>query len=261
MARPVIALDADGVLLDFHLAYAHAWRRVFGTFPAERDPLAYWPMDRWDAAPGVDRRGGASGRRSTRFWSSVPLDAGAVQACHRLADAGYELVCVSALGGALRGRPAAQPRALGYPIERVIATGIARTACSPKAAAVRVDRAQVFVDDHLPYFRGGGSDPSRRWCCVRQWQPELRPELGLASSASTRTGGVRRVLAGALRRLLQRHLDAARLRGVAAAGELLGLLQLDLVFGDACRLERIAHGEGALLGELSFFSPGRRRRR
>ena len=30
MRRPVIALDADGVLLDFHLAYAEAWERAFG---------------------------------------------------------------------------------------------------------------------------------------------------------------------------------------------------------------------------------------
>ena len=47
MARPVIALDADGVLLDYHLAYADAWQRAFGEYPAERDPQAYWPMDRW----------------------------------------------------------------------------------------------------------------------------------------------------------------------------------------------------------------------
>ena len=47
MARPLIALDADGVLLDFHLGYAAAWERAFGRAPAERDPKAYWPMDRW----------------------------------------------------------------------------------------------------------------------------------------------------------------------------------------------------------------------
>ena len=41
MARPLIALDADGVLLDFHLGYAGAWARAFGTLPAERDPFAY----------------------------------------------------------------------------------------------------------------------------------------------------------------------------------------------------------------------------
>ena len=48
MTRPILALDADGVLVDLHIGYARAWQRAFGVAPAERDPLAYWPMDRWD---------------------------------------------------------------------------------------------------------------------------------------------------------------------------------------------------------------------
>ena len=51
MKRPLIALDADGVLLDYSTAYAKAWERAFGWHPTERDPSAYWPMERW----GVER--------------------------------------------------------------------------------------------------------------------------------------------------------------------------------------------------------------
>lgn len=47
MAKSIIALDADGVLLDYNLAYAGAWARAFGAYPAQKDPLAYWAMDRW----------------------------------------------------------------------------------------------------------------------------------------------------------------------------------------------------------------------
>ena len=46
--KGIIALDADGVLLDYGLAYAGAWQKAFGQIPRERDPLAYWPIDRWD---------------------------------------------------------------------------------------------------------------------------------------------------------------------------------------------------------------------
>lgn len=42
--RPLIALDADGVLLDYSLAYAHLWERAFGYFPKELDKNAYWPL-------------------------------------------------------------------------------------------------------------------------------------------------------------------------------------------------------------------------
>lgn len=184
MARPVIALDADGVLLDFHLAYAHAWRRVFGTFPAERDPLAYWPMDRWDVP-----RLGLIGKWRFRaafdegFWSSVPSMPGAVQACHRLADAGYELVCVSALEQRFEAARLRNLRALGYPIERVIATGHREATCSPKAAAVEAIGAQVFVDDYLPYFRGvAASIHTALVLRAPNGSPNSGPELGLASS-------------------------------------------------------------------------------
>ena len=85
MDRPLIALDADGVLLDFHLGYASAWQRAFGRAPIERDPLAYWPMDRWQV-----KRLDASERDRFRaafdehFWTTVPAIPGAVDACHRL---------------------------------------------------------------------------------------------------------------------------------------------------------------------------------
>ena len=92
MARDLIALDADGVLLDFHLGYAGAWRRAFGAAPRERDPLAYWPMDRWEVTR-LDEPGRAHFRRhfDDHFWSTVPAIEGAVDACQRLHDAGHLL--------------------------------------------------------------------------------------------------------------------------------------------------------------------------
>jgi hypothetical protein len=45
MASKIIALDADGVLLDYGSAYAGAWRKGFGFPPRERVPRAYWPID------------------------------------------------------------------------------------------------------------------------------------------------------------------------------------------------------------------------
>lgn len=48
MTKGSIALDADGALLDYGLAYAGAWQKAFGAYPNERDPLTYWPIDRWE---------------------------------------------------------------------------------------------------------------------------------------------------------------------------------------------------------------------
>ena len=94
----LIALDADGVLLDYNLAYASAWERAFGVRPQLRDPQAYWAIDRW----GVERLAGERLDQlracfDEQFWSTIPAIAGAVVACQRLSQAGFELVCVSAV--------------------------------------------------------------------------------------------------------------------------------------------------------------------
>ncbi len=155
MTRPILALDADGVLLDFHLGYAGAWERAFGTWPVERDPLAYWPMDRWDVTR-LDAQKRQHFRQffDARFWSTVPAIDGAVEACERLHAAGFDLVCVSALEEEFEADRLRNLRDLGFPIERVIATGNAAGEISPKADAIAALRPQAFVDDYAPYLRG-----------------------------------------------------------------------------------------------------------
>jgi len=155
MTRPIIALDADGVLLDYSTAYGRAWADAFGQHPVERDPLAYWPLHRW----GVQRLSGAELERFRAsfhegFWSSIPAIDGALEACHRLHDGGHELVCISALETSFERARLQNLRELGFPIERVIATGSTGAALSPKTKALQTIRPMAFVDDFLPYFRG-----------------------------------------------------------------------------------------------------------
>ncbi|HWI11505.1 MAG TPA: HAD family hydrolase [Burkholderiaceae bacterium] len=153
--RPLIALDCDGVLLDFHLGYASAWARAFGQAPAERDPLAYWPMDRWEVERlDAERRVLFRAAFDEHFWSTMPPLPGALEACHRLHDAGFDLVCVSALELEFEAARRRNLRNLGFPIERVIATGNAEGKRSPKADAIERLTPIAFVDDYLPYLRG-----------------------------------------------------------------------------------------------------------
>lgn len=155
MTKPVIALDADGVLLDYSTAYAGAWERAFARHPVERDPSAYWPMDRW----GVERLSGEPLERfracfDNAFWSTIPAIDGAIEACHALHDAGFTLVCVSALEFHHEAARLKNLRTHGFPIERVVATGSVAAAGSPKAAALAELDPQAFVDDYLPYLVG-----------------------------------------------------------------------------------------------------------
>jgi hypothetical protein len=98
MTRPVLAIDADGVMLDLHHGVSVAWERAFGMPPREKDPHAYWPQDRWDIGP-LEGEAAARFRAcfDEPFWSALPALPGAIDACTRLHDAGHELVCITAL--------------------------------------------------------------------------------------------------------------------------------------------------------------------
>lgn len=155
MTKGIIALDADGVLLDYGSAYAGAWKKAFGVCPAERDPLAYWPIDRWDVERVEGERLDLFRRAfDDEFWSSISPVPGAIEACHKLATAGYELVCVTALPEEFRAARERNLRVHGFPIDLVHATDSVATAASPKADTLNVLKPTAFVDDYLPYFLG-----------------------------------------------------------------------------------------------------------
>ena len=184
MVGDLIVLDADGVLLDYHSAYASAWARAFGVRPVLKDPQAYWPLDRW----GVEQLSGA--RLATlrasfdeAFWRTVPALEGAVQACHDLVASGYELVCVSALRAEFTQARLQNLKAHGFPIETVVATGNDAAQRSPKAAAIAKLKPVAFVDDFLPYHRGVPATVHR--ALIRREEngsPNVGPELGNVDS-------------------------------------------------------------------------------
>ncbi|MDO8777966.1 MAG: HAD family hydrolase [Burkholderiaceae bacterium] len=153
--KPIIALDGDGVLLDYNLAYATAWARYAGAHPTERDPHAYWHTDRWDVQRLTgERLAEFRAFFDAEFWASIPPIAGAVAACQRLHDQGHALVCVTALDENFAGARLRNLRAHGFPIERVYATGNQLGQQSPKAQVMDEIRPVAFVDDFLPYLAG-----------------------------------------------------------------------------------------------------------
>lgn len=153
--KPIIALDADGVLLNYHHAYAQAWAKVFGAVPELRDPLAYWPIDRWEVRQlAGDELAQFRACFDHHFWSTIPAIIGAVDACRSLVAAGYELVCVSAIESQFASARLQNLGDCGFPIERMIASGGIGTNVSPKATALYELQPVAFVDDYLPYLRG-----------------------------------------------------------------------------------------------------------
>ena len=182
--RPLIALDCDGVLLDFQLGYAAAWQRAFGELPRDRDPLAYWPMDRWEVERLTpERRPIFRAAFDEHFWTTMPAIAGALEACHRLHDAGHELVCVTALDAEFEAARLRNLRDLGFPIERVYATGHSEGERSPKAEVIERLDPVAFVDDYIVYMRGLPRHVHTALVLrAPNGSPNVGPELALAKS-------------------------------------------------------------------------------
>jgi phosphoglycolate phosphatase-like HAD superfamily hydrolase len=179
MNNRLIALDADGVLLDYHRAYADVWGKTFGLVPPLKDPQAYWPQDRWHVTHLTGPELAAFRVRFDEvFWSTVPALEGAVQACQDLVSCGFELVCVSALETTFASARLNNLRTLGFPIESVIATGNDASIMSPKAQAIEKLQPAAFVDDFLPYHRG--VLPTVHKALIRREEngsPNVGPEL------------------------------------------------------------------------------------
>ena len=120
---------------------------------ATRSPTGRWTAGR---SSGSTRSGAPiSGATSTSsFWSSVPAIEGAVDACHRLHDAGFDLVCVSALEPSTRRRACATCATTAFRSSASSPPATPPGERSPKADAIAALDPEAFVDDYLPYLRG-----------------------------------------------------------------------------------------------------------
>ncbi|WP_052452302.1 HAD family hydrolase [Noviherbaspirillum autotrophicum] len=141
-----------------HLLLTWAWTTLYAKISLFQKPTgigSYWPLDRWDV-----RRLDAEELPQLRacfdhqYWSTIPAISGAVDACHALAAAGYDLVCVTAIKPQYQAARLKNLCDCGFPITRVLSTPNTGTAVSPKAAALMELRPVAFVDDFLLYLRG-----------------------------------------------------------------------------------------------------------
>ena len=180
----LLALDADGVLLDYHDAYAKAWERAFGGPVNIVDPLAYWPKDRYGllhlSGPELSQ---FRAQFNEEFWATIPAIPGAIESTHALRAAGYDLICLTAIRPEHHGARVRNLQALGFPIHQVISAHGESSERSPKADALLEWMPAAFVDDFLPYMRG--AHESIHTALIDRsphGSPNRGPELTLARS-------------------------------------------------------------------------------
>lgn len=182
----LIALDADGVLVDYNLGYASAWEKAFGVRPHEINPQAYWAAERFNVTR-LDFAGRASLRAAMddTYWGTLSALPGALSACLSLKAQGYRLVCVSAIDAKHQPARLNNLVSLGFPLDDVIATGGESVGgLSPKAAVIRKLAPVAFVDDFAPYLSGLSGGPTHLALILRELagSPNQGDALALADS-------------------------------------------------------------------------------
>jgi hypothetical protein len=155
MQHDLIALDADGVLIDYHEGYAQAWERAFGFRPTVRNAEGYHPRDYWDVPTltASELKHFRVHGLSEQTWRNMPAMPGALEACQQLSQAGFRLMCVTALSPAYGAARAHNLKRLGFELADVLAVGTSGLG-NPKAKALLDLQPVAFVDDYLGYLQG-----------------------------------------------------------------------------------------------------------
>ena len=159
MNRPLFALDADGVLVDYREAFARAWNHHFQESLTCQDPLAFRATNYWGVSLPEPEHSFWDTFDALELWANMKPMPRAIDACHRLVDLGYELVCVSSMPSHQAQARQKNLRELGFPIERLIACGhphagrrgIQPKHINPKKEAIEQLKPMWFVSVFEPF--------------------------------------------------------------------------------------------------------------
>jgi phosphoglycolate phosphatase-like HAD superfamily hydrolase len=146
----LIALDADGVLLDYNRAFGAMWKDYFNLLTLEACDTSAYHATRYWGVEAPERGHGFWDHFDQHGWRAMPAMAGAVEACQALAEAGHRLICVTSMPEHRAADRLHNLQTLEFPIERVIATGSKfGSTANPKKEAIEELNPDWFVDDEL----------------------------------------------------------------------------------------------------------------
>lgn len=150
----LLAIDGDGVVVDYRQAYPVVWKKAFG---------AELPMVRPDAyhahnAYGIVWESPAQEEHFFRHfddeaWSTMPAMEGVLDACNQLVKAGHTLVCVTSMNPRFADARRQNFRTLGLPVSEVYAVKRLDSG-NPKLKVLHELGAAALVDDLLDNFEG-----------------------------------------------------------------------------------------------------------
>ncbi|CAF1031986.1 unnamed protein product [Rotaria sordida] len=151
----IIALDCDGVLLDYHTTFAQIYEKTFRKQLTIVSPNSYHARDMYGVQFTDEEKIEFNKIWDEYGWKTMPMYDGSLQACLLLHQAGYELVCVTAMPPQFVEHRLGNFRLHGFPIDKVISSGYDKDNFNnnPKRKIIEDLHPIVFVDDLRRNFK------------------------------------------------------------------------------------------------------------
>jgi len=153
--KKIIALDCDGVLIDYNAHYPTVWEAAFGEKLSVKNPGYHHAHNEYDCTfEDQEQKSRFYSAFDGKQWENMPVISDAFDACNELVSMGYELVCVTSMPEEFLEFRERNLKLHNFPISKTYAVGRdrSRSVYNPKLEALLEINPVAFVDDYAANF-------------------------------------------------------------------------------------------------------------
>lgn len=154
----LIALDCDGVLLNYNEAFGRVWYALYGELLPIKNPNAYHAENYYGVTLFGAKRQEFYDFFNRSAWGTMNALPQAIEATQQLRKAGYKIFVVTSIPKAAQEVRHNNLINLGFAVDATIATGAHIKGVNPKKAYIDILTPDYFVDDLMDNFNNLDSD-------------------------------------------------------------------------------------------------------
>lgn len=148
----IIALDCDGVLLNYNEAYGRALEEFLGEKPTIVSPTAYFCHNYFDVQLNPQQKTEFYKFFNDKGWGMMTDLPRSIEATHKLREAGYKIIVVTSMPKIAQDMRHKNLLDLGFAVDATIATGKKNNNINPKKSYIEALLPEYFVDDLMENF-------------------------------------------------------------------------------------------------------------
>lgn len=159
MKSKVIAIDCDGVMLDYNMAFKDLYLNHYKQDLQIKDPHAYHATNMFGLPKlqGEELENFHKSSDEYGLWGKMPAIENAIKSVESLNKLGYTCICVTSMPEKYAELRFENLKSLGFQIERVIATSRVGSE-NPKKKYIEELNPEYFIDDLQRNFEGIETD-------------------------------------------------------------------------------------------------------